>query len=112
MGNAFENAQRHSPIDGAQLRPGLRHKGKAHGLFLTEELFDHVIVIPADNRLSSVCLRNPSPNGLAEIRAHGLLCEELQKALSGRDLGIRKTVDQVMEGIAICGHFMVSRSLV
>lgn len=62
VGDTFENAQRHRPIDCAQLRPRLRCKGKAHGLFLTEERFDHVIVILADNRISSVCLRNPSSN--------------------------------------------------
>ena len=61
-GDAFENAQRHGAVDGAQLRLGFRCEGKAHGLFFTEELFDHVIVIPADIRLASVCLRNPSSN--------------------------------------------------
>jgi hypothetical protein len=62
MGNAFENAQRHSPIDCAQLRLGFRCERKTHGLLFTEELFDHVVVSLADNRLSSVCLRNPSSN--------------------------------------------------
>jgi hypothetical protein len=105
MGNALENAQRHSPIDCAQLRLGFRCEGKTHGLLLTEELFDHVVVIPADNRLSSVRLRNPSAYGLAEHRANGFLREKFQETLGYRYLGIRKAVDQMMEGIAVYSHF-------
>ena len=72
---------------------------------LPEELFDHVIVILADDRFSSVRLCNPSSNRLTEKRANRFLSEELQEALSCWYLGIRKAIDQVMEGIAVCGHF-------
>ncbi len=101
VGDPFENAQGHGPIDCAQLRPRFRSKGEAHGLVVTEEFFYHFIVILADNCISGVCLRNPSANRRAESRADGFLCKELQEALGCRDLGIRKTVDQVMKGIAV-----------
>ena len=87
VGDALENADRPGPIDRPQLRPRLRRKGKARGLFLAEDHFGHLIVILANNRLSGVCLRNPSSNGLAENRANGVLREELQKALGCRHLG-------------------------
>jgi hypothetical protein len=60
MGNTLENAERHRPIDSPQLRAGFRRERKAHGLLFTEQLFDHIIVIPAYDRAASVRLRHPS----------------------------------------------------
>ena len=60
MGDTLENAERHRPIDSPQLRAGFRRERKVHGLLFTEQLFDHIVVIPAYDRVASICLRHPS----------------------------------------------------